>query len=121
MLNSERGRPAAQAQGVNEKYCKRVESLNGEQAWRDWAFQFKSATMTASEAAYHLIETAEKEEKEIDDTLSSSEANRFLSAGIFNILGTLVEGRTLQILHTSGFSGHKSVEKALQIGIAPRR
>ena len=34
MLNSERGRPAAQAQGVNEKYSKRVESL-GEQAWRD--------------------------------------------------------------------------------------
>ena len=24
MLNNERGRPAAQAQGINEKYCKRL-------------------------------------------------------------------------------------------------
>ena len=74
MLNNERGRPAAQAQGINEKYYKRVESFNGEQAWRDWAFQFKPATKTANEAAHHLIETAEKEEKEIDDVLSLSEA-----------------------------------------------
>ena len=61
MLNSERGRPAAQAQGINEKYYNRVESFGGEQVWRDWAFQFKSATKTANEAAYRLIETAEKE------------------------------------------------------------
>ena len=64
MLNSERGRPAAQALGVNEKYYKRVESFNGEQVWRDWAFQFKSATKTANEAAYRSIQTADKEEKE---------------------------------------------------------
>ena len=81
ILNSEQGRPVAQAQGTNEKYYKRVESFNGEQAWRDWAFQFKSATKTANEAAYHLIETAEKEEKEIDDaSLSLPEADRFLSS-----------------------------------------
>ena len=73
MLNSERGRPAAQAQGITEKYYKRVESLNGEQVWRDWSFQFKSATKTANEAAYRLIETAEKEEKEIGGVLSLSE------------------------------------------------
>ena len=76
MMNNERGRPAAQAQGINEKYCKRVESFTGEQAWRDWSFQFKSATKTANEAAYHLIETAEKEEKEIDDALSLTEEER---------------------------------------------
>ena len=105
MLNSERGRPAAQAQGINEKYYKRVESFSGEQVWRDWAFQFKSATKTANEAAYRLIETAEKEEKEIDDVLSLSEAERSLSAGISNILGTLVKGEHLQMLHTSGYSG----------------
>ena len=66
MLNSERSRPAAQALGIDEKYYKILESFNGEQAWRDWASQFKSATKTANEAAYHMIETAEKEEKEID-------------------------------------------------------
>ena len=57
------GRPETQAQGINEEYYKRVESFTGEQAWRDWSFQFKSATKTANEAAYHLIEMAEKEEE----------------------------------------------------------
>ena len=41
MLNSERGKPVAQAQGVDAKYYKRVASFSGEQAWRDWAFQFE--------------------------------------------------------------------------------
>ena len=36
------------------------------------------------------METAEKEEKEINDALSLSEEERSLSSGIFNILGTLV-------------------------------
>ena len=111
MMNNERGRPAAQAQGINEKYYKRVESFTGEQAWRDWSFQFKSATKTANEAAYHLIETAEKEEKEIDDALSLTEEERSLSSGIFNILGTLVKGEPLQMLHTSGFSGFEAWRK----------
>ena len=66
-LNSERGKPAAQAQGVNEKYYKSEEIFSGKQAWRDWAFLLKSATKTANEAAYHFIETTEKE---IDDALS---------------------------------------------------
>ena len=39
---------------------------------------------------------------------------RSLSSGIFNILETLVKGETLQMLHTSGFSGFRGVEKALQ-------
>ena len=62
-MNNLRGRPATQAQGINEQYYKRVESFTGEQAWRDWSFQFRSATKTTNEAAYHLIETAKKEEK----------------------------------------------------------
>ena len=111
MLNNERGRSAAQAQGINEKYCKRAESFNGEQAWRGWSFQFKSTTKTANEAAYHEIETAEKEEKEIDDVLSLSEEEGSLSSGIFNILGTLVKGELLQMLHTSGFSGLEAWRK----------
>ena len=76
MLNIERGKPSAQAPGVDEKYFKRLELFSGEQARRDWAFQFKSATKTANEAAYRLIETAEKEEKEIDDVLSMTEGER---------------------------------------------
>ena len=107
MLNNERCRPAAQAQGINEKYYKRVESFTGEQGWRDWSFQFKSATKTANKAAYHLIETAEKEEKEIDDALSLSGEERSLSSGIFNILGTSVKGEPIQMLHTSGFTWRK--------------
>ena len=101
-MNNERGRPAAQAQGINEKYYKRIESFTGEQAFRDWSFQFKSATKTANEAAYHLIETAEKEEKEIDDALSLTEEER--------------KGEPLQMLHTSGFSRGESSPR----GTAPR-
>ena len=111
ILNSERSRRAAQAQGINDKYYKRVENFNGEQACRDWVFQFKSATKTANEAAYQLIETADKEEKEIDDALSLSEADRVLSARVFDILGTLVKGELLQMLHTSGFSGLEAWRK----------
>ena len=55
-----------------------------------------------------MIETAEKEEKEIDDALSLTEEERSLSSGIFNILGTLVKGEPLQTLHTSGFSGFEA-------------
>ena len=110
-MTDEQGRPAVQAQGINEKYYKRVESFTGEQAWRDWSFQFKSATKMANEAAYRLIETAEKEEKEIDDALSLSEEERSLSSRIFNILGTLVQGEPLQMLHTSGFSGFEAWRK----------
>ena len=109
MMNNERGRPAAQAQGINEKYYKRLESFTGEQAWRDWSFQFKSATTTANDAAYPLIETAEKEEKGIDNALSLTEEERSLSSGIFNIL--IIKGEPLQMLHTSGFSGFEAWRK----------
>ena len=53
----------------------------------------------------------EKEEKEIDDALSLSEEERSLSSGIFNILGTSVKGESLQMLHTSGFSGFEAWRK----------
>ena len=54
-----------------------------------------------------MIETAEKEE----NALSLTEEERSLSSGIFNILGTLVKGEPLQILHTSGFSGFEAWRK----------
>ena len=111
VVNDEQGRSAVQAQGIDEKYFKKVESFTGEQAWRDWSFQFKATTRIVNEAAYHLMETAEKEEKEINDALSLSERERSLSSGIFNILGTLVKGEPLQILHTSGFSGFEAWRK----------
>ena len=72
MVNDEQGRPAFQAQGIDERYDKRVESFTREQTWRDWSFQFKATTRIANEAAYHLMETAEKEEKEINDASSLS-------------------------------------------------
>ena len=57
------------------------------------------------------METAEKEEKEINDALSLSEEERSLSSGIFNILGTFIKDEPLQILHTSGFSGFEAWRK----------
>ena len=105
MMNEEQGRSEVQAQGINEKYYKRMESFTGEQAWRDWSFQSKSATKTANEATYHLIETAEKKEKEIDDALSLSEEERSLSSPGSSIL------EPFQMLHTSGFSGFEAWRK----------
>ena len=67
---------AVQAQGIDEKYYKKMESFTGDHAWRDWSFQFKATTRIVNEGAYHLIETAEKEKKEINDALSLSEEER---------------------------------------------
>ena len=111
MLNSERGQPSVQAPCVDEKKYKRMEIFSGEEFWRDWTFQFKSATKTANDAAYRLIETAEKEEKEIDDVLSLTEGERHLSSATFNILVTLVQGEALQMLHMGGFSGLEAWRK----------
>ena len=61
MLNDEPDRPAILAQSIDERYYKKVENFTGEQAWRDWSFQFKATTRIVNEAAYHLIETAENE------------------------------------------------------------
>ena len=72
MLNDEQDRPAILAQSIDERYDKKVENFTGEQAWRDWSFQFKATTRIVNQAAYHLIETAENEEKEINDALSPS-------------------------------------------------
>ena len=55
VANDEQGKPAVQAQGIDEKYYKKVESFTGEQAWRDWSFQFKATTRIVDEAAYHLM------------------------------------------------------------------
>ena len=114
MLNDEQDRPAILAQSIHERYNKKVENFIGEQAWRDWSFQFKATTRIVNEAAYHLIETAENEEKEINDALSLSEEQRSLSSEIFNILGSLITGELLQILYTSGSSGFEAWRKTFQ-------
>ena len=111
MLNDEQDRPATLAQSIDERNYKKVENLTGEQAWRDWSFQFKATTRIVNEAAYHLIETAENEEKEINDALSLSLEQRSLSSEIFNILGSLITGELLQILYTSGSSGFEAWRK----------
>ena len=111
MLNDEQDRPAILAQSIDERYYKKVENFTGEQAWRDWSFQFKATTRIVNEAAYYLIETAENEEKEINDALSLSEQHRSLSSEIFNILGSLITGEPLQILYTSGSSGFEAWRK----------
>ena len=110
MLHDEQDRPAILAQSIDERYY-RVENFTGEQAWRDWSFQFKATTRIVNEAACHLIETAENEEKEINDALSLSEEQRSLSSEIFNIFGSLVTGEPLQILYTSGSSGFEAWRK----------
>ena len=111
MLNDEQDRPAIQAQSIDERYYKKVENFTGEQAWRHWSFQFKATTRIVNEAAYHLIETAENEEKEINDALSLSEEQRSLSSEIFNFLGSLITSEPLQILYTSGSSGFEAWRK----------
>ena len=63
VANDEQGKPAAQAQGIDEKYYKKLESFTGEQAWRDWSFQFKATTRIVNEAAYHLMENERERER----------------------------------------------------------
>ena len=111
MLNDEQDRPAILAQSIDGRYYKKVENFTGEQAWRDWSFQFKATTRIFNKAAYHFIETGENEEKEINDALSLSEEQRSLSFEIFNILGSLITGEPLQILYTSGSSGFEAWRK----------
>ena len=113
MLNSERGKPVAHAQGVNAKCFKRVESFSGEQAWRDWAFQFEPATETANEAGCHLIETAEMEEKEIDDVLSLTEAEKSNHRDLQHARD-LCQGRSPQDAAPERIQWTRGAEKALQ-------
>ncbi len=54
MLTNDRGHQTSQ--GVDAKFYKELENFNGEQNWRDWSFQFKSATKNAQQEAYHLLE-----------------------------------------------------------------
>ena len=44
MTNDEQDRLADQAKSIGERYYKKVENFTGEQAWRDWSFQFKATT-----------------------------------------------------------------------------
>ena len=97
--------------GVDEKFYKKVENFTGEQSWRDWAFQFKSASKMAQQEAYELLIWAEKEETEIDDELGMSPESKVISSALFNILGTVVKGEPPQMLHTSGFSGAEAWRK----------
>ena len=109
ILTNDKGHQTSQS--VDEKFYKKVENFNGEQNWRDWSFQFKSATKNAQQEAYHLLEWAEKEESEITDDLQLKDKEINISPGIFNILGTIVKGEPLQMLHTSGFSGLEAWRK----------
>ena len=99
MLSHDRGHQPHQK--IDEKFYKKVESFSGEQNWRDWSFHFKSATKMADESAYQLLDWAEKEESDIDDDLMK-DTDKITSSAIFNVLGTLVKGEPLQMLHTSG-------------------
>ena len=60
---------------------------------------------------YDRVEWAEKKQTEIEDELDLTDESRKRSAGVFNILGTIVKGESLQILYNSNFSGAEAWRK----------
>ena len=96
---------------IDDKYYKKMDTFNGEASWRDWAFQFKSATKMAQQEGYELLEWAEKEQDTIEDELDLKGASTEISSAIFSLLGTMVKGEPLQILYNSNFSGVEAWRK----------
>ena len=80
MMNIERGRPTAQAQGSTRSTAREwralLESRRGMTGRSNSSQRPRRPTQQ-----YHLIETAEREEKEIDDLLSLTEEERSLGSG----------------------------------------
>ena len=87
---------------VEERHYRKVQHFNGSN-WKDWSFQFKSASRSSSEKAYELLNWAEREVDEIDDLDDETEVK--LSGELFNLLTTMMVGEPLQLLHNCDFNG----------------
>ena len=101
---------SAKGEGVDEKYYRKLAIFKGDN-FKDFAFQFKSATRGASELAHKLLVWAENEDSEIDEVIGFADFSeeddtiRKISAELFNIIITMLQGEPLQLLQTCNYSG----------------
>jgi len=91
---------------IDERYYRKISQFNGEN-WKDWCFQFKSATRGSSNVAYKLLNWAEKETTKIEDygDFEHEDQAERLSNELFNIISTMVQGEALQVLHNCDYNG----------------
>ena len=99
---------SANTNAIADKHYRKIENFNGDGSWRGWALHSKAATKMANAKAYELLKHAEKEESKIDDQLDLSEESSRMSAGISNVLGTVVKGEPMQNLYNSSHGGVKA-------------
>lgn len=99
--------PTAKSERIDERYYRKIQQFTGDN-WKDWCFQFKSATRGSSNIAYNLLNWAEKEVAKIEDytEFEGDEAQaEKLSNEIFNVITTMVQGEALQLLHNCDYNG----------------
>ena len=99
------------AEHVNEKHYRKISQFKGKD-WKDWSFQFKSATKSSSKQAYELLCWAEKETVEIPDFTEYSDVAQCeestcekISGELFNLITTMVQDEPLQLMHNCDFNG----------------
>ena len=98
------------AESVDERFFRKISVFKGEN-FKDFSFQFKSAARGSSEIAYNLLNWAEREETEIEDSVGfpsfehDDDESRRISGEIFNVIITMMQGEALQLLHNCNFSG----------------
>ena len=99
--------PTRKKDCIDEKFYRKLNVFSGEN-WKDWCFQFRSATRGSSNMAYELLNWAEQETMNIDDFTKFDGDNdkaEKLSGELFNILSTTVQGEALQLMHNCDFNG----------------
>ena len=91
---------------IDERYYRKIIQFSGEN-WKDWCFQFKSATRGSSNVAYKLLNWSEKETTKIEDYSDFEHFDQAekLSNELFNIISTMVQGEALQVLHNCDYNG----------------
>ena len=92
---------------VEERFFRKLTAFDG-MNWKDWSFQFLSATRGSSETAHRLLQWAEHQAVEIADfdqfDAEDEDVDR-LSGELFNILTSTLGGEPLQLLHNCDFNG----------------
>ena len=92
---------------VDERHFRKMNNFSGTN-WKDWAFQFRSATRSSNIEAHRLLEWAEKQTMEIAEFTEydgEEEVAEKLSGQLFNLISTMVNGEPLQLMHNCGYNG----------------
>ena len=98
---------------IDERYYRKTPVFSGDN-WRDWSFQFKSATRGSSGVGHDLLVWAEKEATEIEDYgdfIGEDDMATRLSGELFHIITMCVSGEALQLVQNCDFNGAEAWRK----------